>query len=64
MIGVARHSEDHPRYFADGVADLSEDDQTQRTFLSSGSADYGERTPNRTLTSRNYEDPSTQSTIS
>ena len=64
MIGVAGRSEDHPRFFADGVADLSEDDQTQRTFLSSGSADYGDRTPNRTLTSRNYEDPSTQSTIS
>ena len=47
-----------------GAADLSEDDQTQRTFLSSGSADYGTRTPNRSLTSRNYEDPSTQSTIS
>ena len=65
MIGVAGHSEDHPRFFADGVADLSEDDQTQRTFLSSGSAVYGKRTPpNRSLTSRNYEDPSTQSTIS
>ena len=66
MIGAGRHSEDHPRtqYSAGSGIAISEDDQAQHTFLSSGSAEYGQRsTIYRTLTSGNYEDPSTQHTI-